>query len=147
MLTYKKGDLFTTNANIIIHGCNCQGKMNSGVAKAIRENYPDAYEIYMEAHKCGALQLGHNIYYHEGNKVIVNALTQKYYGYDNKQYVNYDAIRNCLFQLKFMLKMMEGKIKIAMPKIGCGLGGGDWNIVSGIIEEELNDFEVEVWEL
>ena len=33
---------------IIVHGVNCQGKMNSGVAKAIREAFPVVYEEYMK---------------------------------------------------------------------------------------------------
>lgn len=40
------GDLFTTNAQIICHQVNCQGKMGSGVAKQVREKYPHVYEEY-----------------------------------------------------------------------------------------------------
>lgn len=40
------GDLFTTNAKIICHQVNCQGKMGSGVAKQVREKYPHVYEEY-----------------------------------------------------------------------------------------------------
>jgi O-acetyl-ADP-ribose deacetylase (regulator of RNase III) len=34
--------------------------------------------------------------------------------------------------------------KIGLPKIGCGLAGGDWNIVRQIIERELIDMDVTI---
>lgn len=40
------GDLFETTAKYICHQVNCKGKMGSGVAKQIRERYPEVYSAY-----------------------------------------------------------------------------------------------------
>lgn len=144
MITYKTGNLFTTDAPVIVHGCNCQGRMGSGIAKQIKENYPEAFDAYISP-IVTKLTLGNIIPASTGSKFIINALTQDRYGFDGKLYTDYDAVRTCMKKISRLL--LPQKPVIAMPKIGCGLGGGDWNIISKIIEEELKDFEVEVWEL
>ena len=145
MITEIKGDLLKADAQVIIHGCNCQGKMNSGVAKAVREEYPVAFARYEEVYKERGLKLGDIIPVCVGeDKWVVNCMTQKYYGYDGKQYMDYDAVRKCFHKLAGLTKP---GFKIAMPQIGCHLGGGDWNLVKKIAEEEFKDFEVEVYKL
>ena len=42
MIRYEKGDVLTTNDDIIIHGCNSAGVMGAGVALAIKRKYPKA---------------------------------------------------------------------------------------------------------
>ena len=167
MIKYIKGDLLTTNAYVIVHGCNCQGVMGSGVAKAIRDKYPEVYKEYRRIYNNNGnrLSLGHIIPVHankQGGKfselgldyLIINAMTQRHYGRDGKRYVSYDAISNCLQVLDSYLRSehtsggyYKNAYTIAMPKIGCGLGGGDWSIVEKIVEKELEGFQVEVYEL
>lgn len=62
------------------------------------------------------------------------------------QPVRYEAIRIGLRRLRQRLFLYKNAT-VHMPKIGCGLAGGDWSIVSRIIDEELNDVEVYVYEL
>ena len=145
MITEIKGDLFTTGAQVILHGCNCQGKMGSGVAKAVREKYPVVFDEYEELHRTRGLKLGSILPVKVGkDKWVVNCMTQKFYGYDGKQYVSYDAVWECLHRVA---SMASKEYKIAMPKIGCGLAGGDWEVVRKIVEDELKDFEVLVYSL
>ena len=145
MITEIKGDLLKADAQVIIHGCNCQGKMNSGVAKAVREEYPVAFARYEEEHRIKGLKLGDIIPVEVGqDKWVVNCMTQKYYGYDGKQYMDYQAVRDCFHKVA---SMASKEYKIAMPQIGCHLGGGDWELVKQIVEEELADFDVEVYYL
>lgn len=145
MIHYIKGNVLDSTAPIIVHGCNCQGKMGSGVAKAVRDKYPEAYEAYARHHSQIGLELGYSLpVICKDGKIIVNAMTQEYYGYDKKLYTSYDAIREVC---KFLALTTLVSTPIALPKIGCGLGGGDWGIVSEIIEEELPNHTIEVWEL
>jgi O-acetyl-ADP-ribose deacetylase (regulator of RNase III) len=65
--------------------------------------------------------------------IIVNAYTQYKYGRD-KMHTDYDAVRSVF---KLIKKYFSG-LRIGYPLIGCGLGGGNWDIVSEIINEELN---------
>lgn len=59
-------------------------------------------------------------------------------------YTDYTAFQSCLKRIKLTVPAGE---TIAMPfKIGCGLGGGDWNVILGLIQKELSDkYTVELW--
>lgn len=159
------GDLFDTKANYICHQVNCQGKMGSGVAKQIREKFPTVYERYklkcddgrITMRECGMdkspllgqVQIVYKKDYLAGDdnidhQAICNLFSQDKYGYNGRQYTDYAAFEKCLLQLKRMVPAGE---TIAMPyKIGCGLGGGNWGTVLGIITRVLSDdYTVELW--
>ena len=146
-IIYKKGNLVEAAEDAIAHGCNAQGVMRSGVAKAIRETFPLAYDAYNALHKHNnsGLSLGVAQYVQTKNKYIVNCITQEFYGRDGKQYVDYDAIRSCMKDMNqsFLSAQVES---VALPKIGSGLGGGDWDIIAKIIEEEFVDIQPVVYE-
>ena len=46
MIKHVKADIFTTDCDIIVHQVNCYGVMGSGIAKQVKERYPDVYDIY-----------------------------------------------------------------------------------------------------
>ena len=132
-IIYKQGNLLECTEDVIVHGCNAQGKMGSGVAKAIREKYPEAYNAYKAEYDNHWLLVGEVIGAYSGDKLILNAITQTHYGRDkNRVYVDYDAVRTAF---KFINEHCDYP-SIAMPKIGAGLANGDWNIIEKIIEEE-----------
>ena len=135
MIIYKKGDLLKAPEMILVHSTNGQGKMASGIAKAIRAKYPEVYELYHQEHSNHGLFLGNNIpvLTHDGKYIIFNMITQQFYGHDGRQYCNYDAIRKCLKKVTNCV----GNMPVGMPKISAGLAGGDWKIISQIIEEEI----------
>lgn len=142
------GNLLDTNADIIAHQVNCQGKMGSGVAKAIREKYPEVYEEYLkfETKKLGKVQV---VFCNDG-MLVANLYGQDKYGYDGKQYTDTQALFKCFVKLREFAKSI-GKHSIAMPYgIGCGLGGADWQEVCGILEvafKEEYGIELELWKL
>lgn len=154
-IEYIRGDLFTTDIEVIVHGCNAQGVMGSGVAKIIREKYPKAYERYRKDFEFNkGLKLGEIIAVPCGDrvndranyKVIVNAITQEFYGRDGQRYVSYDAVADAMERIDRM-SQIYGITEVAMPKIGAGYGGGDWNVIESIIESELKQVRVVVYEL
>ena len=122
-----KGDLLKENTGIIVHGCNAQGVMGAGLALKIKTKYPEAYDAYINAYKeNNRLDLG-SFTYAKINKdlYIVNAITQEFYGSDkDRTYVNYDAIQK-VFESVFVMSTKK-HLPIKMPRIGCGLGNGQW---------------------
>jgi O-acetyl-ADP-ribose deacetylase (regulator of RNase III) len=136
MIEYIKGDLLQTDIKHIIHGCNSHGVMRSGVAKAIREKYPQAYQDYNDAYNSYGLELGDVIVsVQPDGKVIHNAITQRDYGRDSSRvYVSYWAIAEAFRKIN-----QWGVGVIALPMIGAGLANGDWNVISAIIENTLID--------
>lgn len=153
-IIYKKGNLITATESVIIHGCNNRGVMGSGVAMDIRRAFPDAYTEYKRCFKTLDLQpvrlnLGDVIWIFE-RKWIGNCITQDGYGKDGKKYVSYDAVRKCMRIINHshhLKNHANGLVDVAMPLIGAGLGGGDWNIISEIIEKESLTFQPVVYEL
>lgn len=137
------GNITTVTSGIIIHGCNAQGKMNSGVAKAIRTKWPEAYRTYMHVYEImGPLKLGSIIPVRvDDDLIVINAITQEYYGYDNNKYISYKALSECLNETnQFMLGMSEMKqtIHLHYPKIGAGLAGGSWPVIDEIITNSID---------
>lgn len=152
MIHYVKGNLLDSNCDYICHQVNCQGVMGSGIARQIRERWPEVYEDYKLFHAgClinGVKLLGKICFSHinNTNQGVVNMFCQDNYGYDGNRYTSYDAFATALYDIKHCVP--EG-YKIGFPKnIGCGLGGGNWKVISALIEEILGeDYEVYIYEL
>lgn len=146
MIIYNEKFIQDAKEPIIAHGCNAQGKMGSGVARVVRNTWPEAYEIYIETHDRFGLNLGTVIYAKSQNKIIANCITQRFYGRKLERYVDYSAVGMCFGSLNsYMLD--KNLSSIAMPKIGAGLGGGDWNKIEELIKQEFdNKVEVVVYD-
>lgn len=137
-INYIKGDLLSVTEGIIVHGCNAQGVMGSGVALAVRQKYPKVYEKYKQEIQLGFLGLGDvQLVKVKQNLFICNAITQEFYGRSNKLYVSYDAIRNVF--LDVFAAAEDGVYDVSTPKIGAGLGGGDWEVILKIIKEAADE--------
>ena len=163
MVTFHKGNILDSRADVICHQVNCQGAMNSGVAKAIREKWPVVYKAYRAKFQemedkiielCGSFEsqmdvsevlLGDVQVVGIGDKrYVVNLFAQQYYGYDKRQYTSYDAFWQCLNKLTEDFSKSK---TIAFPaRIGCVRGGANWNVILKMIEEVLGDYNVEIWD-
>lgn len=146
MIKYIKGDILNSDTDVIIHQVNCYGVMGSGIAKQIREKYPNVYKNYKYLCNCYKPEqlLGYVQYVAvDNNKIICNVFGQLNYGYDGKLYTNYESLERAF---KYISRYLRNK-SIAIPyKIGCCRGGGDWNIVYKMIEEIFKDCDVTLYE-
>ena len=100
MIRYVNGDLLDVTSGIIVHGCNAQGVMGSGVAKAIKQKYPGAFRTYQDAHQStpGGLKIGEVVWHVQDGIKIANAITQEFYGTE-KRHVNYAAVVKCFTEV------------------------------------------------
>jgi len=121
---------------VIIHGCNCFCTMEAGVALAIKKAFPEAYQADLKTLKGDKNKLGScsiATYQKKGKTFdIVNAYTQ-YHWSSSKPQLDYSALISCF---KWIKQNYPGQ-KIAFPKIGAGLAGGDWVKIESIITREL----------
>lgn len=143
MIHYKKGDVTQATEDVIAHGVNCTGHFGSGVAGAIKRNHPYVRDQYLslKEHVLGTCQF---VEYRD--QVWVNAHTQQDKGYDGKQYADLTAIAYCLVEIDAYMRENNFNT-IAMPKIGCGLGGLQWDEVEILVNGLLEDHEVYIYEL
>ena len=138
---YIQGSILDAPQKYIAHGVNCQNVMGSGVARVLFEKYPRVKEDYHTTYKVivnniGRHELlgGYDTSCQDDGKIILNCFTQDKYGYNNEKLVSYDAI------YKIFKSISESQVKeIAIPKIGAGLAGGNWEIVSRIIDDATGD--------
>lgn len=150
-ITYKKGCLLQAlksgEVDYILHQTNNFGVMGSGIAKQIKEQFPEAYEAYRIEYKRytdGTYKLP-MLGSVSGASNVINMTAQDSYGYNGKRYTNYGALANCLtevfyyvqedeFRIKNMHNLKE-KIKIGIPyKMSSDRGGADWQIVLELVE-------------
>jgi O-acetyl-ADP-ribose deacetylase (regulator of RNase III) len=161
MIYFDNGDLLDCNCQYICHQVNCQGKMNSGVAKAIREKWPVVYTKYFDwyvgyeawasAHEnaeykyqpADAMLGSIQIVEVNNEQKVINMAAQNGYGYDGRRYTSYDAFWSCLGKIKDTIP--KGS-KIAFPDhIGCCRGGANWNVILAMIGEVLDkDYKVHI---
>lgn len=144
----RTGDLFTTKLQAVGHGVNLEGVMGAGVAKIVRQQFPEAYDAYATlcSHRAlfpGAAQMVNTDFGH--GKVIVNMATQLEPGPNAELRLIKLAAANAATSLKWY----RGVEEMAIPKIGCGIGGLDWHDVLPLLldVEDEYEFEFEVWEL
>lgn len=155
MMLLSHGDLLEAPEDIIVHQVNCQGKMNSGIARQMREKWPDVYKAYMNVWRWNEADenserrdlLGTAQVVAVGpNKFVVNLFGQNEYGYDGQRYTSYDALYDGLTYIKEKAK--EQGLSVAIPfKIGCDRGGADWFIVDSMIQRIFADYKVHLYKL
>lgn len=163
----RHGDLVSLDEGILVHGCNCMGKMNSGIAKSIRAKWPATWSAYERRHQTCELQLGDVIFVgnptpvggagvrshlHEvsnqlpSNIIVANAMTQFYYGRDKRVvYVDYDAVFAAFARIRLLARF---GLTVNFPMIGCGLGNGQWQAVAEAIEAAMGtENRLVLWEM
>jgi O-acetyl-ADP-ribose deacetylase (regulator of RNase III) len=130
-INYTKGNLLDLaekgEFDVIVHGCNCFHTMGAGIAGQIAKRYPNIYDIdkklteYGSVEKLGTLSYGVPTGY---TFVVVNAYTQ----FQPGQNVNYHAIYSAMEKVRD--KYCGKELRIGIPKIGAGIAGGDWDLIS-----------------
>ena len=122
------------DADIVIQGCNCFCVQGAGVAGALRV-FPEILKADGDFDRIGdRTKLGNYSKATIDGVLVINAYTQ--FGMDpSTKPVDYDAIREVFRKLAY--DFGGRSMTFAYPEIGCGLAGGDWDIVSKIIDEEL----------
>lgn len=137
-----KGNILNTKKGIICQQVNCQGVMGSGLALQIRNKWPYVYKQYKECHTNGHVNLGNIIIVPvEPDIYVANLCGQNSYGREaGRVYTNYNALNSCFESLAKWHKEHNPDLPIYIPyKISCGLAGGNWVEVVGIIEKHIPD--------
>ena len=141
-----KGNLITMALNgefdVIMHGCNCFNTMGAGIAKEIKQRIPIAYEVDCATEKGSYFKLGDYslAFFHPKPTMtleIINAYIQ--YTYWEKSPIEYSAVKDVFIKLN---KQYTPSTKFGIPKIGGGLAGGDWEIISKIINTVTPDINI-----
>lgn len=148
----KTGDLFTTENKALLHGVNTHGVMGSGIALPFKNKFPKMYEEYVRFCVQGHLLPGQTmIFFAPEDILIYNAATQDAPGPNARyEWIDSSVREAASFQIKRNKDFPErNPLLISMPRIGCGIGGLEWEKVEQILLEIEKDTGItfEVWSL
>lgn len=143
------GDLLQQDdADAIVNTVNCVGVMGKGIALQFRHKWPKNYEEYRAECKAGRIRPGTMFVHDSGGLIrpnyIINFPTKDHWREKSKIAYIEDGLVDLVAQVKRL-----GIRSIAIPPLGCGNGGLDWNDVRPLIEaafRELPDVEARVFE-
>lgn len=143
MIHYITGNLLESDAEALVNTVNTVGVMGKGIALQFKNAFPNNYKKYSEACKNKELNVGQLLVTEEnvlsGKKTIINFPTKTHWRLPSE----YKYIEAGLVELVKVIK--EKNIKsIAIPPLGAGNGGLDWNKVKPILEKYLSQTEAEV---
>jgi O-acetyl-ADP-ribose deacetylase (regulator of RNase III) len=121
--------------------------MGAGIAPQMANAFRcDKFTMERDEHKGDVNKLGtiDYGYFPTNGLTVVNAYTQYNYGKNHadgdSRPLDYEALTLCLRKMNFTFDGLH----IGLPQIGCGLAGGDWEIVKEIIQKELKDCDVTI---
>jgi O-acetyl-ADP-ribose deacetylase (regulator of RNase III) len=149
-ITYLKGDATSPQAKgmkIIAHICNNLGKWGKGFVMAVSDRWPEPERAYREWHRgragndfaLGSVQfIQVESYIWVANMVAQHGLR----GGRQTPPIRYEAVEKAL--VKVAQKALELKASVHMPRIGCGLAGGEWGRIEPIIVSSLCEHDVAV---
>jgi len=143
MITYKTGNLLEAPVEALVNTVNTVGVMGKGIALQFKNAFPDNFKAYRDAVKSGSFQLGKVLVVPVNSigkvRYIINFPTKDHWRYPSK----IEWVESGLKDLR--TKIRENHIKsIALPPLGCGNGGLDWEQVRPMIEKEMSDLDMEV---
>jgi len=134
MVEITHGNMLETDAEALVNTVNCIGYMGKGIALQFKKAFPENFKVYHRACKKAEVKPGRMYVFSTGDlfnpKYIINFPTKKHWRGKSRL----EDIQSGLSALIEEVKRLKIK-SIAVPPLGCGLGGLDWKIVRPMIEE------------
>jgi O-acetyl-ADP-ribose deacetylase (regulator of RNase III) len=138
MIQLPHGDILKREADALVNTVNCVGVMGRGIALQFRRAFDDNYKAYRKACKANEVRPGRMFVFDratfEQPRWIINFPTKRHW----KGKSRLEDIEAGLVDLVRVIREKDIR-SIAIPPLGCGLGGLDWDVVRPLIEKALAD--------
>ena len=124
--------------SLIVHCCNTLGAWGAGFVVPLGKRYPLAKKSYLTYVRDNNVRLGDvDEVKVDDNLYVENLFGQNFLrkGPNGEIPCNYDAIQMGFLRIMINWHDKKEKYSIHMPRIGCGLAGGDWKVIEYIIKE------------
>lgn len=142
VIKYTQGNIFASNCQALINTVNCEGKMGKGLAYQFKKKFPEMEQDYVKVCEHGELYPGKLHIYQENKFLIINFPTKNKWREKSKIEYIISGLKN----LKEEIVKRDIK-SVAIPPLGAGNGGLNWNEVKYEINRELLDMENVVFEV
>ncbi|MCC6651031.1 MAG: macro domain-containing protein [Candidatus Eisenbacteria bacterium] len=144
MIRFTTGDILSSDTEAVVNTVNCVGVMGRGIALRFKDAFPANFDAYTGACKAGKVEPGRMFVFETGRltppRWVINFPTKRHWR--GKSLL--PDIESGLDALREEIRE-RGIRSIAIPPLGCGLGGLDWNDVRPRIVRALSELsEVEV---
>ena len=142
----KQGDIFKSSCEVIANPINCVGVMGGGLALAFKKKFPEHFETYKKMCQNGEIKVG-ELYVVDGDEKHKVLLFPTKIHWKNPSLMEYVESG-----LEYLVKNYDkmGIKSIAIPALGCGLGGLKWEDVKekiiSILSEIDDKVEIEIYE-
>ena len=138
MIQMRQGDLLRADADALVNAVNTVGVMGKGIALQFKQAYPGMFNSYKAACDAGEVQVGRMHVVELGEAVkpkwIINFPTKRHW----RQPSRIEDVEAGLTALVEEVRRL-GITSIALPALGCGLGGLAWEDVRPRIEAAFAD--------
>ena len=138
MIEVKKGNLLRSDVEALVNTVNSVGYMGKGVALQFKQAFPANFTAYQKACRAKEVKPGKMFVFKTGlminPKYIINFPTKRHWRGNSRL----EDIESGLITLIQEIKRL-GIRSIALPPLGCGLGGLDWKVVHPMIEKAFSD--------
>lgn len=138
MIRFVNGDMFSTTYDAYVNPVNCKGIMGKGLALDFKKRYPMNFILYKDICDQGKLKPGY-VYWTRDittNTTIINFATKDHWkDYSRSEWID----SGCMKLRQYLIDNPHNIKDIAIPKLGCGLGGLDWSYVRNIFLKYFND--------
>jgi len=145
MIKYIKGNILESSAHALVNTVNTVGVMGKGIALQFKKAFPNNYKAYREVCKKKEIEIGKLFVYTDSNilsgkKTIINFPTKT----DWRKPSEYEYIEKGLDNLLNIISQYNIK-SIAIPPLGAGNGGLEWEKVKRIIENKLKNVDIDIY--
>lgn len=134
MISYTKGDILQSPAQVITNTVNCVGVMGKGLAAQFKTKYPAMFQDYAKRCASGDVKPGQPYLFENDEVQVLNFPTKR-------DWRNPSLLQDIDGGLKYLAEHYRdmGIYTLALPPLGCGLGGLNWSDVKSLIEKHLSD--------
>lgn len=140
MFTFRKGNILLDPADALVNPVNCVGVMGAGLAKQFKEHYPENFNAYQAACKARQINVGTIFVYERPIGYVVRYIFNFPTKVHWKDPSRLEYISSALKDLR--AKIIQHEVRsIAIPRIGCGLGGLPWVQVQNMILHTLDGLD------
>lgn len=148
-IVHREGNIFDSMQPTIGHGVNTRGYMGSGIAKTVRALYPSVYKEYRAVCRTVGMFGGDHLplkaeeYDGPGQRWILNIASQEGEGRNAKYHFLEAGLEKA-----FEWASENDFTGLALPKIGAGIGGLEWDVALTVIENRASHYpnlDTEVW--
>lgn len=138
MIEIVKGNIFKSLAGALVNPVNCVGVSGAGLARQFKMEFPTAQYIYEQACRQRVMKPGVLVYAEDHGKTIIYFPTKRHWR-------DPSLTSDIELGLDSLRKVLEDRfVSVAMPALGCGLGGLQWDSVRLLIEQKLGDLDIDI---